>query len=46
MYEMRVGIGPAKGRDFAVSLGPTLVTPDELEPYAIGEASSAATTWR
>ncbi len=37
MYEMRVGIGPAKGRDFAVSLGPTLVTPDELEPYAIGD---------
>ncbi len=37
MYEMRIGVGPAKGRDFAVSLGPTLVTPDELEPYAIGE---------
>jgi fumarylacetoacetate (FAA) hydrolase len=39
MYEMRVGIGPAKGRDFAVSLGPALVTPDELEPYAIGEGA-------
>ncbi len=29
--EMAVGLGPAKGKDFATSLGPTLVTPDELE---------------
>ena len=29
--EMKVGLGPAKGKDFATSLGPTLVTPDELE---------------
>jgi fumarylacetoacetate (FAA) hydrolase len=28
--EMRVGLGPAKGKDFATSLGPLLVTPDEL----------------
>ena len=28
--EMRVGLGPAKGKDFATSLGPVLVTPDEL----------------
>lgn len=28
--EMRVGLGPAKGKDFATSLGPYLVTPDEL----------------
>jgi len=28
--EMRVGLGPAKGKDFATSLGPTLVTADEL----------------
>jgi fumarylacetoacetate (FAA) hydrolase len=28
--EMSVGLGPAKGKDFATSLGPTLVTPDEL----------------
>jgi 2-keto-4-pentenoate hydratase/2-oxohepta-3-ene-1,7-dioic acid hydratase in catechol pathway len=27
-----VGIGPAKGKDFANSLGPYLVTPDEIEP--------------
>jgi fumarylacetoacetate (FAA) hydrolase len=30
--EMTVGLGPAKGKDFATSLGPWLVTPDEL-PY-------------
>jgi fumarylacetoacetate (FAA) hydrolase len=29
--EMRVGLGPAKGKDFATSLGPLLVTPDELD---------------
>jgi fumarylacetoacetate (FAA) hydrolase len=28
--EMRVGLGPAKGKDFATSLGPVLVTPDEF----------------
>lgn len=28
--EMRVGLGPAKGKDFATSLGPWLVTRDEL----------------
>jgi fumarylacetoacetate (FAA) hydrolase len=28
--EMSVGLGPAKGKDFATSLGPILVTPDEL----------------
>jgi fumarylacetoacetate (FAA) hydrolase len=28
--EMRVGLGPAKGKDFATSLGPLVVTPDEL----------------
>src|SRR5512135_124597 len=30
--EMTVGLGPAKGKDFATSFGPWLVTPDEL-PY-------------
>jgi fumarylacetoacetate (FAA) hydrolase len=29
--EMRVGLGPAKGKDFATSLGPVLVTTDELD---------------
>jgi fumarylacetoacetate (FAA) hydrolase len=28
--EMAVGLGPAKGKDFATSIGPYLVTPDEL----------------
>jgi fumarylacetoacetate (FAA) hydrolase len=28
--EMRVGLGPAKGKDFATSLGPVLVSADEL----------------
>jgi len=27
---MKVGLGPSKGKDFATSLGPWLVTPDEL----------------
>ncbi len=32
MEEMSVGLGPAKGKDFATSLGPWLVTPDEFDP--------------
>ena len=28
--EMTVGLGPAKGKDFATALGPVLVSPDEL----------------
>lgn len=32
--EMSVGLGPAKGKDFATSLGPYIVTLDELEDYA------------
>lgn len=28
--EMGVGLGPAKGKDFATALGPVLVSPDEL----------------
>jgi 2-keto-4-pentenoate hydratase/2-oxohepta-3-ene-1,7-dioic acid hydratase in catechol pathway len=31
--EMKVGLGPAKGKDFATSLGPYIVTKDELESY-------------
>jgi 2-keto-4-pentenoate hydratase/2-oxohepta-3-ene-1,7-dioic acid hydratase in catechol pathway len=30
--EMAVRLGPAKGKDFATSLGPCLVTPDEVDP--------------
>src|SRR5215210_9236253 len=29
--EMKVGLGPAKGKDFATSLGPVIVTPDEFD---------------
>ncbi len=28
--EMKLGLGPAKGKDFATTLGPVLVTPEEL----------------
>ncbi|MFI5622859.1 fumarylacetoacetate hydrolase family protein [Nocardioides sp. NPDC051685] len=34
--EMEVGLGPAKGKDTATSLGAYLVTPDELEPFRKG----------
>lgn len=34
MEEMKLNLGPAKGKDFASSFGPFLVTRDELTPYA------------
>jgi fumarylacetoacetate (FAA) hydrolase len=34
MQEVRVGLGPAKGKDFATSLGPVLVTVDEFDGSA------------
>jgi fumarylacetoacetate (FAA) hydrolase len=40
--EMTVGLGPAKGKDFATSLGPWLVTPDEL-PIEDGRLQLTAT---
>ena len=39
--EMAVGLGPAKAKDFATSLGPWLVTPDELQ-YADGRLNVEA----
>jgi fumarylacetoacetate (FAA) hydrolase len=33
---MRLGLGPAKGKDFAISLGPCLITPDELPGFDTG----------
>src|SRR5437764_2242925 len=39
--EMQVMLGPAKGKDFATSIGPWLVTPDEL-PYADGRLNLVA----
>jgi len=44
--EMRQGLGPAKGKDFATSLGPFLVTPDELEERRSGKAYDLAMTAR
>ena len=29
--EMKVGLGPSKGKDFATSFGPVVVTPDEFD---------------
>ncbi len=39
LQEMAVGLGPAKGKDFANSLGPALVTPDELADKQVGEGA-------
>ena len=36
-HEMKVGLGPAKGKDFATSIGPYLVTPDELQDHIIDQ---------
>jgi fumarylacetoacetate (FAA) hydrolase len=35
MEEMKLNLGPAKGKDFSTVIGPWLVTPDELEAYKI-----------
>jgi len=42
--EMVVGLGPAKGKDFATTLGPCLVTADELEPFRKGAAFDCTMT--
>ena len=34
LKEMTLGLGPAKGKDFATSLGPVVVTPDEFDGSA------------
>jgi 2-keto-4-pentenoate hydratase/2-oxohepta-3-ene-1,7-dioic acid hydratase in catechol pathway len=36
-HEMKGGLGPAKAKDFATTVGPWLVTPDELEPARVGD---------
>lgn len=36
MEEMKLSLGPAKGKDFATSIGPYLATRDELSPKLIG----------
>ena len=35
MEEMKLNLGPAKGKDFSTVIGPMLVTPDELEEFLI-----------
>ena len=35
MQEMKLSLGPAKGKDFATALGPWLVTVDELKSHEI-----------
>lgn len=41
--ERALGLGPSKSRDFATSLGPWLLTPDELEQYADDEGRLSVT---
>ena len=40
--EMQVGLGPAKGKDSATTLGPVLVTADELAPRRSGTSFALA----
>lgn len=35
MEEMKLNLGPAKGKDFATTIGPWLVTPEELDAQRI-----------
>jgi 2-keto-4-pentenoate hydratase/2-oxohepta-3-ene-1,7-dioic acid hydratase in catechol pathway len=44
--EMALSMGPAKGKDFATSLGPTLVTTAEFAPGGLREVPSAVMTAR
>ena len=38
--DMKLNLGPGKGKDFATSLGPWLVTPDELAPRRTGSGAN------
>ena len=40
--EMKLSLGPAKGKDFATSLGPWLVTANEFAPRGLREVPRAA----
>jgi 2-keto-4-pentenoate hydratase/2-oxohepta-3-ene-1,7-dioic acid hydratase in catechol pathway len=40
--EMKLSMGPVKGKDFATTLGPFLVTADEVEPFRRGRAFDLA----
>jgi 2-keto-4-pentenoate hydratase/2-oxohepta-3-ene-1,7-dioic acid hydratase in catechol pathway len=39
---MKVGLGPAKGKDFSTTIGPWLVTKDELETFKLNKGFSLA----
>jgi fumarylacetoacetate (FAA) hydrolase len=41
MEEMKLSLGPAKGKDFATGLGPWLVTLDELQPHVKSSENGA-----
>lgn len=46
MEEMLLNLGPAKGKDFATTIGPWLVTLDELEPFEIpAKAGHVGKSW-
>jgi 2-keto-4-pentenoate hydratase/2-oxohepta-3-ene-1,7-dioic acid hydratase in catechol pathway len=38
MHEMKLSLGPSKGKDGANTFGPVLVTKDELEPFRKGRS--------
>jgi len=38
MQEMKLNLGPAKGKDFGSSFGPWLITKDELENYKLSSS--------
>ncbi|MDQ0197788.1 fumarylacetoacetate hydrolase family protein [Neobacillus ginsengisoli] len=44
--EMKVGLGPAKGKDFATSIGPWIVTKDEFKSLKIGKGFNLAMSAR
>src|SRR5438105_3886144 len=44
--EMKLSMGPVKGKDFATSLGPILVTPDEIGDRRSGCGYDLAMTAR
>jgi fumarylacetoacetate (FAA) hydrolase len=47
MEEMKLNLGPAKGKDFATCIGPWLVTQDELEVFETDCATGhTGTSWK
>jgi 2-keto-4-pentenoate hydratase/2-oxohepta-3-ene-1,7-dioic acid hydratase in catechol pathway len=42
--EMKVGLGMAKGKDFATSIGPYIVTKGEMQAYRVGDRYDLAMT--